>query len=532
MAQTSINGATQIRAASITTTQLSATAGITDGQLATSYIKADGTRAFSGEVAGVTPTSSTSLATKGYVDTVAQGLDAKPAARAMTATETLTIASGSVTQIAGTTVDGVTIAIGDFVLIPNAPASTGAAGGTTFSTQPANGLYKVSGNTTNLTVARAPEQSGAVQPAGDYVFVEAGTVAGSGYVVTTPSATSGFTYGTNNVAWTQFSGAGEITAGTGLTKSGNTLDRAALTGDVTASAGSNATTIAANAVTYAKFQTVAANSLVGNATGSTATATAVAMTAAATASTVAYRDSNANLKVNNYARGIATTATAAGTTTLTVASAQFQQFTGATTQTVVLPDATTLVTGQSYIIGNRSSGVVTVNMNGGSLLTTVSAGGQATVHAVAIGTSAGTWDVSASGTGGTGTVTTVSVVSANGFAGSVATATSTPAITISTSVTGVLKGNGTAISAATASTDYMAPAGFVDRETPSGTINGSNATFTLANTPLSGSEHVYFNGSLLEPGAGNDYTISTNTLTMLVNYIPVNNDKIRVSYRK
>ena len=60
---------------------------------------------------------------------------------------------------------------------------------------------------------------------------------------------------------------------------------------------------------------------------------------------------------------------------------------------------------------------------------------------------------------GSGTVTSVSVVSANGFAGTVATATSTPAITVSTSITGVLKGNGTAISAATAGTDYVTPTG-------------------------------------------------------------------------
>lgn len=59
--------------------------------------------------------------------------------------------------------------------------------------------------------------------------------------------------------------------------------------------------------------------------------------------------------------------------------------------------------------------------------------------------------------GGTGSVTTVSVVSANGLAGTVANATTTPAITLSTSITGVLKGNGTAISAATAGTDYVAP---------------------------------------------------------------------------
>lgn len=49
----------------------------------------------------------------------------------------------------------------------------------------------------------------------------------------------------------------------------------------------------------------------------------------------------------------------------------------------------------------------------------------------------------------TGTVTSVSVVTANGLAGTVATSTTTPAITLSTTVTGILQGNGTAISAAT-----------------------------------------------------------------------------------
>jgi hypothetical protein len=58
-----------------------------------------------------------------------------------------------------------------------------------------------------------------------------------------------------------------------------------------------------------------------------------------------------------------------------------------------------------------------------------------------------------------GTVSSVSVTSANGFVGTVATSTSTPAITISTSITGLLKGNGTAISAAIAGTDYFIPFG-------------------------------------------------------------------------
>jgi hypothetical protein len=73
----------------------------------------------------------------------------------------------------------------------------------------------------------------------------------------------------------------------------------------------------------------------------------------------------------------------------------------------------------------------------------------------------------------TGTVTSVSVVSANGFAGTVATATTTPAITLTTSITGVLKGNGTAISAAVANTDYV-PLSTVLTKTADYTITGTD----------------------------------------------------------
>lgn len=66
------------------------------------------------------------------------------------------------------------------------------------------------------------------------------------------------------------------------------------------------------------------------------------------------------------------------------------------------------------------------------------------------------WVTTSSG-GGSGTVTSVSIVSANGFAGSVATSTTTPAITLSTTISGILKGDGTAISSAIAGTDYVIP---------------------------------------------------------------------------
>jgi hypothetical protein len=93
--------------------------------------------------------------------------------------------------------------------------------------------------------------------------------------------------------------------------------------------------------------------------------------------------------------------------------------------------------------------------------------------------------ISTGATANSGTVTSVSVVSANGFAGTVATPTTTPAITLSTSISGLLKGNGTAISAAVAGTDYVIP---------SGSITGNAGTATTLQTArlING---VSFNGS-------------------------------------
>jgi hypothetical protein len=76
----------------------------------------------------------------------------------------------------------------------------------------------------------------------------------------------------------------------------------------------------------------------------------------------------------------------------------------------------------------------------------------------------------------------------------------------------------------------LTSANFVDKEVPSGSINGSNTAFVLANTPVSGSEHVYLNGVLQESGSGNDYTISGATITMAT--APASGEKLRVSYRK
>ena len=137
----------------------------------------------------------------------------------------------------------------------------------------------------------------------------------------------------------------------------------------------------------------------------------------------------------------------------------------------------------------------------------------------------------------TGTVTSVSVTSANGFAGTVATATTTPAITLTTSITGVLKGNGTAISAATSGTDYSAgtsalATGIVKSTTTTGALSiavaadfptlnqnttGSAATLTTARSVygnnFDGSANITAIIASTYGGTGNGFTKFTGATT-------------------
>lgn len=90
--------------------------------------------------------------------------------------------------------------------------------------------------------------------------------------------------------------------------------------------------------------------------------------------------------------GFTAVTSAAGTTTLTVASQTKQILTGSTTQIFVLPDATTLPLGRMFYVINKSTGTATVNANGGALVASVLAGQQKEFHLRAAGSAAGTWD--------------------------------------------------------------------------------------------------------------------------------------------
>ncbi len=118
-------------------------------------------------------------------------------------------------------------------------------------------------------------------------------------------------------------------------------------------------------------------------------------------------------------------------------------------------------------------------------------------------------DSSGGGGGGSGTVTSVSVSSGNGFSGTVATATTTPAITLSTTVSGIAKGNGTDLSAATDGTDYLSPSG-VATVTNKTIVGSSNTISGITESMLSLSDLTTLDVSITKhgfaPRAPNDAT--------------------------
>jgi len=286
------------------------------------------------------PTSALQLATKQYVDAVAEGLHVHASCAAATPATLASITGGTVTynngtagvgatltlSVALTVLDGYTLLNGDRVLVKNEAA------------QANNGIYTWATGGTVLT--RATDFDTAIEIAGgDFTFVTNGTLyADTGWV----QVDDVVTVGTNPVVWVQFSGAGTYTAGTGLTLSGSqfsitnigtagtygsasqvpvfvtnaqgqvtsvtntaiAINGSAVSGNIAGSAGS-----VANALTAGTYLTSG-----GTYNGSVARTFAVDATDANTASKVVARDASGNFSAGTITaalNGNATTATTA-----------------------------------------------------------------------------------------------------------------------------------------------------------------------------------------------------------------------------
>lgn len=155
------------------------------------------------------PSNPQDAATKSYVDAARAGLDVKDSCRAAT--------TASITLSGAQTIDGVAVVATDRVLVKD--QSTGSQ----------NGIYVAAAGA--WTRSGDADVSGEVTP-GMFTFVEEGTVNGdAGFVLTTNAP---IVLNTTALVFTQFSGAGQIVAGAGLTKTGNTIDVGQSTGIIVA----------------------------------------------------------------------------------------------------------------------------------------------------------------------------------------------------------------------------------------------------------------------------------------------------------
>lgn len=193
------------------------------------------------------PTSALQLATKQYVDAVAEGLHVHASCSAATTATLASITGGTVTYNNGTagvgatltlsspltTLDGYSLVNGNRVLVKNE------------ATQAHNGIYTWATGGTVLTRATDFDTSTEIA-SGDFTFVTYGTLyANTGWVQIDPVAV----VGTDPIVWVQFSGAGTYTAGTGLTLTGSQFS---LTAPVTAAlGGTGQTSYAAGDLLYA-----------------------------------------------------------------------------------------------------------------------------------------------------------------------------------------------------------------------------------------------------------------------------------------
>ena len=228
----SIDAATTSAAGSMSSADKTLIDGATSNSTANALVKRDSSQRFR----AADPSDPQDVATKAYVDGVASGLDVKASVRAAT--------TANITLSGAQTIDGVSVVAGNRVLVKD--QSTGSD----------NGIYVASAS--SWSRASDADSNAEVTP-NLFTFVEEGTAnADSGWTL---GNNGSITLGSTSLNFVQFSGAGQITAGDGLTKTGNTINAAGTTDRISVSA--DAIDIAS---TYAGQSTITTVGTVGTGT--------------------------------------------------------------------------------------------------------------------------------------------------------------------------------------------------------------------------------------------------------------------------
>jgi len=156
---------------------------------------------------GPAPSNAADLTTKAYADglSFAAGTPTgflAPVRTVCVGGESYTIASGSVTEIAGTTINSVAMSVGERLLVMGAPTTSGSGVDYNTSSSPANGLYVITGTSGgNLQVTRATDMSGSVDPRGLTVYTYDGNWTPKAFYTVASVDGIPFVYGTNMMWW-------------------------------------------------------------------------------------------------------------------------------------------------------------------------------------------------------------------------------------------------------------------------------------------------------------------------------------------
>lgn len=656
----------QLDALTIINSDIDASAAIASSKLAdgANFVKKDGSVAFTADqslggfkVTNVgTPTSNSDVATKAYVDSVAQGLSTKTAVRVAT--------TANITLSGTQTIDGVSVIAGDRVLVKNQTTTT------------QNGVYDVASG----AWARSTDSDTGTELVNAFYFVQSGTtLQATGWVQSTPGP---ITLGSTSIVFSQFSGAADYTAGAGLTKTGLTFDvGTASSARIVVNADN--IDLATTGVSAGTFTKVTLDTY-GRATAATSATTSDI----AEGSNLYYLDARAQASVTGGASSIVTSNLTisralvsdgggkVGVSAVTATELGYLSGVSSAIQTqlnakqpldatlTALAGAVTAPDTMIYFTALDTASVASLTSFGRTLIASADSSAARTSLGLAIGTdvqaydadlgaiatlsgttgflkktAANTWSLDTNtyltgnqtitlsgdvtGTGATGIA--VTLANSGVTSGTYGSATQVPVFTVDakgrvtgvtntainlisalsglsdvtittpadgqllrytgggtnkwvnwtpnyitanqtitvsgdatgsgttsialtlaavgtagtyTKVTTDAKGrvtSGTTLSSGDLPSGTLNISNIVTRETPSPLPNGSTTVFSapLNTTGVSGSEHVYFNGVLMEPGAGNDYTIVyTPTLTVTFLFTPTSTDKIRISYIK